>query len=75
VTALTCWKWFSSILDEANVTVTDKNRSKIDDFIHKYIGEKSRIGQCSADWKKARNEIKDDPKMKAELIAKLKTLA
>jgi hypothetical protein len=70
-----CWKWFNSALQEANLTVTDKNRAKIDDLIHKYIGEQSSYGNCSADWKKARVEIKGNPKMKAELIAKLKALA
>jgi len=72
---LTCWKWFGSVLEEANVTVTNKNKAQVDDLIHKYVGEKSRLGQCSADWKKARDEIKENPKMKAELIAKLKALA
>ena len=71
---MTCWKWFSGVLTEANITVTDANKAQIDDFIHKYIGEKSRLGQCSADWKKARAEIKEDPKMKQELLTKLKTL-
>lgn len=71
---MTCWKWFSSLLTEANITVTDGNKAQIDDFIHSYVGEKSRLGRCSADWKKARAEIKEDPKMKQELIAKLKAL-
>ena len=70
-----CWKWFNSVLQEVNVTITDKNKAKIDSVIHKYIGEQSRFGNCSADWKKARVEIKENPKMKAELMAKLKALA
>jgi hypothetical protein len=69
-----CWKWFNTVLKEANVTITDKNKAKIDDVIHKYIGEQSSYGNCSADWKKARVQINESPKMKAELIAKLKTL-
>ncbi|TRO43993.1 hypothetical protein E2P42_01905 [Candidatus Bathyarchaeota archaeon] len=69
-----CWKWFNGILKEANVTISDDNKTKIDDVIHKYIGEQASYGKCSADWKKARVEIKESPKMKAELIAKLKTL-
>ena len=69
-----CWKWFNGILKEADLTVTDTNKAKIDEVIHKYIGEKSSYGRCSADWKKARIEIKESPKMKTELIAKLKTL-
>ena len=44
-----CWKWFNSVLQEANVTITDKNKAKIDDVIHKYIGEQSSYGNCSAD--------------------------
>ena len=70
-----CWKWFNSVLQEANVTITNKNKAKVDSVIHKYIGEQSSYGNCSADWKKARVEISESPKMKAELIAKLKTLA
>jgi hypothetical protein len=62
------------MLTEANITVTNENKGQIDDFIHKYIGEKSRLDQCSADWKKARAEIKEDPKMKQELLTKLKAL-
>ena len=75
VNFLGCWKWFNSVLKEAEVQVTDKNKAKIDDIIHKYIGEQSSYGRCSTDWKKARVQIKESPKMKAELIAKLKTLA
>jgi len=70
-----CWKWFNSVLPEANVTITDKNKAKVGSVIHKYIGEQSSYGNCSADWKKARVEIKESLKMKAELIAKLKVLA
>ena len=70
-----CWKWFNGVLKEANVSIKDQNKEKIEDIIHKYIGEQSRYGNCSADWKKARVEINGSPKMKAELIAKLKTLA
>jgi hypothetical protein len=71
---LTCWKWFGTLLTEANVEVTDANKEKIDAVIHKYIGEQSSYGRCSPDWKKARNEIKESPEMKQELLKKLKTL-
>jgi len=71
---LTCWKWFNGVLKEANVQVTDANKEQVDEFIHKYIGEKSSMGMCSADWKKARKEINADPKMKQELVEKLKTM-
>lgn len=70
-----CWKWFNSALKEANVAVNEENKAKIDDIIHKYIGEQSRYGKCSADWRKARMQINESPKMKAELIVKLKALA
>ena len=71
---LGCWKWFNGVLKEAEVQVTDENKDKIEEVIHKYIGKQSRYGRCSADWKKARKEIKESPEMKQELIAKLKTL-
>jgi hypothetical protein len=71
---LGCWKWFNGVLKEANLQVTDANKEQIDNVIHKYIGEQSSYGRCSADWKKARREINESPEMKQELIAKLKTL-
>jgi hypothetical protein len=75
VNFLGCWKWFNGVLKEAEVNVTDANKSQIDDVIHKYIGEQSSYGRCSADWKKARTEIKESPEMRSELIQKLKALA
>ncbi len=69
-----CWKWFNGVLKEANLQVTDDNKEKIDNVIHKYIGEQSSYGNCSADWRKARKEINESPKMKQELLEKLKAL-
>jgi capsid portal protein len=74
VVFLSCWKWFNGVLKEAEVNVTDKNKEKIDGVIHKYIGEQSSYGRCSADWKKARKEIQESPEMRKELIEKLNTL-
>ncbi len=71
---MTCWKWFGTLLTEAKVQVTDANKEKIDAVIHKYIGEQSSYGRCSPDWKKARDEIKESPEMKQELLKILKTL-
>jgi len=71
---LGCWKWFDSVLKEAEVKVTDKNKETIDQVIHKYIGEQSSYGRCSADWRKARKEINESPEMRKELIEKLKAL-
>ena len=74
VNFLGCWKWFNGVLKEAKVNVTDKNKSKIDEVIHKYISEQSSYGRCSADWRKARKEINASPEMRSELIEKLKAL-
>ncbi len=74
VNFLGCWKWFNGVLKEAEVQVTDANKDKIDKVIHKYIGEQSSYGRCSADWRKARKEINESPEMRSELIQKLKTL-
>jgi predicted Fe-Mo cluster-binding NifX family protein len=72
---VTCWKWFNEVLKEAGVEVTTKNEKKIDEAIHKYVGQQSSYGHCSADWRKARKEIEADPKMKGELVKKLQSLA
>ena len=73
VVLLGCWKWFDGVLKEAEVKVTDRNKEKVDSVIHKYIGEQSSYGRCSADWRKARKEINESPEMRKELVAKLKT--
>jgi len=70
-----CWKWFGSVLKEAGVEVTDENREKVDEVIHRYIGEKSSYGRCSADWRKARKEVNADEEMRNELVEKLRSLA
>ena len=69
-----CWKWFNGVLKEAEVNLTDENKGKIDEVIHKYISEQSSYGHCSADWRKARKEINASPQMRSELIEKLKAL-
>ena len=69
-----CWKWFNGVLKEAEVNVTDENKGKIDEVVHKYISEQSSYGRCSADWRKARKEINASPEMRIELIEKLKAL-
>ncbi len=69
-----CWKWFNGTLKEAGITVTDDNKEKIDQIIHKYIGEQASYGRCSTNWTKAHRQIQENPQMKKELITKLKTL-
>ncbi|MCW4029480.1 MAG: hypothetical protein NWE92_07525 [Candidatus Bathyarchaeota archaeon] len=71
---MTCWKWFNSLAKEAGIEINETNKEQIDSVIHKYIGEKSSYGRCSADWKKAKKEIAADPNMKQELIAELKKI-
>jgi len=75
VKAMGCWKWFNKVLEDAGIEVTDENREKIDEIIHDFIGEQSRYGRCSADWKKARKEIQADEEMRQELFEKLRSSA
>lgn len=70
-----CWRWFNGVLKDAGVEVTDANREKVDEIVHRYIGEQSRYGRCSADWKKARKQIKADEEMRSELVERLRPLA
>lgn len=72
---LGCWKWFNNVLKDADVKVTDENKEKIDEVIHRYIGEQSSYGRCSADWRKARKEIEADKQMRSELVKRLKVSA
>lgn len=69
-----CWKWFNSVLKEASIEVTDDNKEKIDEIIHRYIGEQSRYGRCSADWRKARKEVKANNQMRNELVERLRSV-
>ena len=71
---MSCWKWFNKVLKEAKVEVTDENREKVDNVIHQYIGEQSRYGRCSADWRKARKEVQANEQMRRELIERLQFL-
>jgi len=70
-----CWKWFNGVLKEAKANITNDNKRKIDQVIHKYIGEQSSLGRCYSDWRKARKEINEKPQMRNELIQKLKALS
>jgi len=69
-----CWKWFNKVLEEAGVEITDANREQVDQTIHQYIGEQSRYGRCSADWRKARKEVQADEQMRKELIEELQSI-
>lgn len=67
-----CWKWFGGILKEAGVTVTPQNRAKIDEVIHKHIGEHSSYEHCSAGWTAKGKKVKMDEKEKKKLIDAVK---
>ena len=69
-----CWKWFNKVLQEAGVEVSEENEAEVEGVIHKYIGEQSRLGRCSSDWRKARKEIRDNPTMRQELITALQSI-
>jgi len=68
-----CWRWFSSVLKEAGVTVTPQNRARIDKVIHEYIGAKAEYEHCSSDWMKSGKNIKMDAKERGKLIKALKS--
>jgi hypothetical protein len=70
-----CWKWFNGVLKEAGVEATDKNKTKIDDVIHRYINEQISYGRCSPNWSKAKKQVQENDQMKKELIQKLKALS
>ena len=70
-----CWKWFNNFLKEAGIEVTNTSREKVDEIIHKYIGEQSSYGRCSADWREARKEIEASKEMRNDLIERLRSLS
>ncbi len=68
-------KWFSSVLKEAGIDVTDENEEKIAKVIHEYIGECARTGRCSFNWTKASKEIEADEQMKKGLKERLQSIS
>lgn len=72
---MVCWKWFNNVLKEAGIEVTDENKEKIENVIHKYIGEQASYGRCSSSWSNTRKEIQANMQMKQELIDRLKALS
>lgn len=68
-----CWRWFGGVLKEAGVTVTPKNRAKVDKVIHQYIGEHAEYEHCSADWSKMGKKVKMDAAMEKKLVEAVKT--
>lgn len=67
-----CWRWFNGVLKEAGVTVTAKNRDKIDEVIHKHVGEHSKYEQCSAEWKAMGKKVRMDEDEKKKIIEAVK---
>jgi hypothetical protein len=67
-----CWKWFGGVLKEAGVAVTPQNRAKIDEVIHKHIGEHSSYEHCSAEWTAMGKKVKMDEKEKKKIIDAVK---
>ena len=57
-----CWKWFNSVLQEANVTITDKNKTKIDDLVHKYSANNPATATAPQTGKKPAEKSKKAPK-------------
>jgi hypothetical protein len=74
VVKMGCWRWFNIALKEAGIEITDQNKDAIDKAIHEFIGEQSSYGRCSADWKRARGEIRENHRIMQELIVKLKNI-
>jgi len=62
------------MLQEAGIEVTDENRDRIDEVIHEFIGETSKYGHCSSDWRRKSKIIKADESEKRRLIERLKAI-
>lgn len=71
---MVCWRWFNSVLKEAGVEVTEENEEKVEEVIHKFIGETSKYGRCSHDWRKVGKIIKTDETERKKLIERLEAI-
>ncbi len=69
-----CWRWFNKALKEAGVEVTEENEDKVEEVIHEFIGETSKYGSCSHDWKKAGKKMREDEADREKLIENLRAI-
>ena len=71
---MACWKWFDKALKEAGIQITAKNKARVDDIIHRYIGDKAAYGRCSAQWKSAKTTVQGNPQRMQELVSQLRSV-
>jgi predicted Fe-Mo cluster-binding NifX family protein len=71
---MACWKWFDKALKEAGIQVNPKNRTRIDEVVHQYVGKQSSYGRCSAEWKTARVRLQSDAQLMEELVNRLRSV-
>lgn len=55
--------------------VTEENRERIDEVIHKYVNDRSSVGLCSVVMREASAQIAGDMTMRQELMQKLQEAA
>ena len=58
------------VLDEAGIEITPENKRQVDKAIHSIIGTDYK--DCSATWRKIKNEILTDPGKRRDFIRDLK---
>lgn len=68
---MSCYfRHMKDVLAEAGIEVTPKNKKEIDRIIHELVNVDYK--NCSPTWKGVKEHIKQDPKTKAQFVAKLK---
>jgi uncharacterized protein (DUF362 family) len=71
---MTCYfRHMKGIFEEAGVTVTSENKKAVDAAIQQIVGVEYK--HCAEAWKKIKEEIRSNPKRRAEFIAKLREIS
>ena len=61
-------------MKDAGIQITAKNKARVDDITHKYIGDNAAYGRCSAQWKSAKATVQGSPLKMQELVSQLRSV-
>ncbi len=59
-------------LAAANIQLTSANRRQVDQLLHQLVGVPYK--DCSAAWKKIKEELRGEPERRAEFVAHLRAM-
>jgi len=67
--------WFSPVIEDAGVLITDENSDRIEEVIRDYVDASASSGRCSRDLREAGAQIAADGALRRELAARVRSAA